>query len=169
VSVVNLKIDGFSLAQQARITRRLEQKRRRFLRYADSVPNAKADPEIVEDVRREADHLNRQRVATRKLARSNHIAYCFLRTNGGVPFKAIEAKSFTQPDWMRIEALIRVNAGGDPRVVRQRFAEWLDDAGVNLTEVYDGEGKLTKLDDVSWKSAPPKPKRTRASNGAPAA
>lgn len=53
--------------------------------------------------------------------RSAHVAYGFLR---GLPYKRIEAKTKTDPNWSRVEDLIKKYGDGDIRVRLQRFAEW---------------------------------------------
>lgn len=125
---VYLKVKGMTLAQEIRIIRRLEKKRRdhsRRQRERGSSPY-----QIVEA---EYGALQRHRLELRALARISHIAYTFLRRIGETPFTAIEAKSFTAPQWGKIEAEIvrfaQRDARYDIREVMQRFSSWKEAAG----------------------------------------
>lgn len=57
--------------------------------------------------------------------RSAHVAYGFLN---GLPYKRIEPNTKTDPNWSRVEDLIKKYGDGDIRVRLQRFAEWKEAA-----------------------------------------
>lgn len=79
-------------------------------------------------------------------ARAAHLAYGFLR---GVPYRAMEQKSYTPPPWMQFERIKRKDGSGWdyvqkpdpiermalkyggalPQDIKQRLAEWKDAAG----------------------------------------
>lgn len=101
---VYLKIKVTSLAAEARLIRAEE---RRW--PGQSVVRTGLHQHRVLDVRRES--------------RSACLAYGFLR---GRAYRVLEATSFTEPDWKRVQTLVEKYAGGDPRDIRQRFAEWKD-------------------------------------------
>jgi hypothetical protein len=62
----------------------------------------------------------------RKEARSANLAYGFYLGRG---YGRMEQTCHERPDLARVEALVMKYSGGiDPREVRQRFAQWLDEA-----------------------------------------
>lgn len=158
---VYLKIKGLSIAQEQRIIRRIERKRRDFLRKVDP------DHQGAAVAFSERQRLYKHRMELRKIARSAHIAYTFIRTRGEVPFHKIEQKSYTQPDWAEVSRLVDKYGVIDPanddiRIVQQVFARWIDEAGIELQAV-EKNGKRA-LDDINWKPAPGRKKRTRPSD-----
>jgi hypothetical protein len=65
----------------------------------------------------------------RKEARDTHIALHFLR---GKSYSTVEHLAFSQPDWDNIERMILTYAEEDPRVIKQRYEEWCQDAEAHL-------------------------------------
>ena len=61
----------------------------------------------------------------RSESRSSHVAYGFLR---GLPYSRIEANTKSEPDWSRVEALVKKYGEDDPRDRMQRFSEWKEAA-----------------------------------------
>jgi hypothetical protein len=113
---VYLKVKVTSLAEEARIIRRIARKVRaahdRKRHPGDVPPQAwfGLNAHRTFDVRREA--------------RSSHLAYGFLR---GVPYRAMEEKAHEAPNWKRVEQLVTKYGEGDPRERMQRFSEWKEE------------------------------------------
>lgn len=103
-----LKVKIKSLASEARIIR-LEERRAR----------ARNRRELRIGL---ADH---RRGIIRKTARSSLLAYGFLRD---VPYRVMEQKTHTEPDWGAVQRMIQNFGNGDKRDLTQRFAEWKDAA-----------------------------------------
>lgn len=110
---VYLKVKISSLAAESRIIRSLELKRRAYLRRTTGVAGDTAFWGLRKhrtwDVRREA--------------RSSCLAYGFLR---GRPYRALEEKCYSKPDWKRVQYLIERYGEGDKRSLVQKFSEWKD-------------------------------------------
>lgn len=64
-----------------------------------------------------------RRFDVRNESRSASLAYGFLR---GRPYKAMEAKCWTQPDWSRVEKLAIKYGGETSQEIKQRFQQWKD-------------------------------------------
>lgn len=153
---------GRLISQQAaaRIAKRLERQqqdriaRTRYLR--EQIARGEANeiagiPHIGEalnqqiaDNEKQHREIYRERTHTiRKEARAIHLAYGFAR---GVPFKAMEQKSWSPPEWGSIERHVRASHNeSEYGTVLQQFAEWRDAAG-------------------RWEQPPAKPAKYRASN-----
>lgn len=97
---VYLKVKIKSLAAESAIIRKDEQRHRGDLRTSLYLHR-------ILEVRREA--------------RSAGLAYGFLR---GRDYRRLEAKSYTAPDWSRVEGLIKKYGEGDARERMQKFSEW---------------------------------------------
>ena len=93
-----LKIKLKSLAAEARIIRAQERKTKG--KHNDT---------------RESLYLHRTK-DVRGEARATHVAYGFLR---GREYACIEPKSYTQPDWKRVEAMVKKYG-----VLDEKFAAW---------------------------------------------
>lgn len=122
-----LKIKGLTLAQEARIIKKIEQNRR-------TNPNLRAQ-------------LHKHRtVDVRNEARSTHIALGFLR---GTTMQQMERplkldrvkgdKNFTRtaPNWKRIEQLVNKYGGqyfDNPQALAQAFAEFKDTGSVGVQD-----------------------------------
>lgn len=119
---VYLKVKAASLAAEARIIRKLEQKTRAYLRRT---PNWPDDPKLLENGAAVAfwGLRNHRTNEVRREARATCLAIGFLR---GRPYKTLEAKCYTPPDWKRVQTLIEKYGEGDKRDLVQRFAEWKD-------------------------------------------
>ena len=115
---IHLKVKYASLAEEAKIIRRLERKAlkraRRVKAWSEQYPLTN-DAKVFQSLR-----CHRKEVV-RPEARSTHLAYGFLR---GRDYKQIESKCYNQPDWPRIEKLIEKYGEGDKRDLMQRFSEW---------------------------------------------
>lgn len=61
----------------------------------------------------------------RQESRSACLAYGFLR---GHTYQQLEARSYTRPDWKRVQTLVEKYGEGDSRERMQRFAAWKDEA-----------------------------------------
>lgn len=122
MSKTYLKIKLMSLAAEAKIIRRQEQKlvkRRRQLRAAGrDVPN---------DIGGLSDVLvsmhNHRTLEVRREARSAHLAYGYLR---GTPYRAMEwrCEDYHQPNWKRVLEI--VNKFGSMKHTAEALAEWAD-------------------------------------------
>jgi len=110
---LELRIKGFTLAQEARIIRRYE---RRLAKAARYVPLLGA--------KRESLYRHRKDVVQPE-ARATYLAFGFLR---GMPYSSIEQKRYTDPDWAKIETMVNRYGEGDSRDRLQRFASWKDSA-----------------------------------------
>ena len=160
-----LKAMNISLAQQARIIRRLEQKNRaaaannrRFLKKlkkSEQTESTKASIALVSEQMAahntaRADLYRGRTYTTRTARRSAHLAYNFWR---GTPYNRVEMRCWSPPDWAEIERLVKlhtvttdgVTGGEDIRVAMQLFAQWKDEVG-------------------AWMPPPPKPPQPRPSN-----
>lgn len=108
---VFLKVKIKSLADEARIIKHEEQKRRG--------PRHGPGPERF--------WLHSHRVfGVRPEARCALIAYGFLR---GRPYEVVENNAKTQPDWERVQKLVEKFGEDDVRHLRQRFSEWCPSEG----------------------------------------
>ena len=112
---VFLKVKIKSLAAEARIIKREEQKRRKAWR---SVTRA----ETKKETGRQARGLREHRIGqVRPESRCALVAYGFLR---GRPYKVVENSAKSEPDWDRVQRLIEKFGTDDVRELRQKFAEW---------------------------------------------
>jgi len=75
---------------------------------------------------REALYFHRTKDIRPELRCAN-LAYGFLK---GIPYKTMETKAYTQPDWTRVRKLAEKFGEDDSRVIAQRYAQWLSEAGV---------------------------------------
>jgi hypothetical protein len=107
MSTVYLKIKIMSLAAEARIIRAEQARHRNRGRGGPSDVWWGLHHHRTRDVRSEA--------------RSASLAYGFLR---GRALARIEQRTHTQPNWKRVEDLIRKYGEGDLRERMQRFTEW---------------------------------------------
>ena len=137
MSVIQLKIKIQSLVAEARLIRDEEQRlKKRAQRGRERLAKAKLDgntergEQIIarllnDDGVRVSLHGHRTR-DIRHEARSAHLAYGMIR---GVPYSAMEPFSITDPNWKRVEELVRkfsptVRAGDN----FMEFAIWARDA-----------------------------------------
>lgn len=68
---------------------------------------------------------SRYRTKIAPFARAAHIARSYLL---GRSYDEIEGLAYTPPDWAMVEALVSAHWTLDPRIERQQFARWLDEA-----------------------------------------
>jgi hypothetical protein len=118
MSKTYLKIKLMSLAAEAKIIRRQEQKlvkRRRQLRAA-----GKEVPETSDVL---VSLHNHRTLDVRSEARSAHLAYGYLR---GTPYRAMEwrCEDYHQPKWKRVLEI--VNKFGSMKHTAEALAEWAD-------------------------------------------
>ncbi|WP_293862443.1 hypothetical protein [uncultured Alsobacter sp.] len=111
-----LKVKIMSLAAEARIIRKLQNRRAAYL----------VAKHLAKGLDREWSGLHaHRRFDVRCETRSAHLAYGFLR---GRPYRAMEAKCWQGPDWKRVQQLVEKFGEGDRRELVQKFAEWKDAA-----------------------------------------
>lgn len=143
-----LKVKSASLAAESRIIRRRERHtlaNARALSGIFSVRHKKDEPhpEMPEKTKRasalddaaqkaqEAYDLfwgltHHRKNVVRKEARDTHIALHFLK---GKPYDSVEEFAHSQPNWDNIERMVlKYSDKDDPRVVKQRFEQWLQEA-----------------------------------------
>jgi len=152
MSTIELKVKNKTLAAEAQIIRKEENKLRRqidYLRVRD--PHCKTKMVIssppgadynrtyyrishgwTPEAKALLDQLNglseHRRKDVRMERRASHLAYCFLR---GTPYKKIEQSTHSRPKWAAVERMVKRFSGEDERVVLQRFAEWTSEEGRN--------------------------------------
>jgi hypothetical protein len=111
---IELKIKGYTLAQEARIIKRYEKS---LLRASRRHPELAA--------KRESLRCHNYLVV-RPEARATYLAYGFIR---GLSYKTIEPLRYTDPLWDRVEAMVKKYGSGDSRILLQQYAAWKDAAG----------------------------------------
>lgn len=121
----HLKIKICSLAAESKIIRREERK----WPGLTAEQHAAYDPFLsltrpLPFNMRQSLHLHRVN-DVRKATRAALLAYGFLR---GRTYGQIENKTKNAPDWIRVIRTITQFSSEDPRVLQQRFAEWIDDS-----------------------------------------
>jgi hypothetical protein len=109
-----LRIKNDCLAFQSRLMRREENKALYHARRGDG--DAETFRELIHNAR--TDRL-------RKQARSSHLAYGFLK---GIPYPIMEQSCHERPDFPDIEAIALRYSSFDPRITKQQFAQWEDEA-----------------------------------------
>ena len=113
-----LKIKLKSLAVEAGIIRHEERKLGRAFSWTCDPNNETTPNGDFNNLRNEmAEH---RRGVVRSEARHTHLAYGFLR---GRAYLHIEPGCQRQPDWARVEAMVR--RYGDGAYVREHWAQWL--------------------------------------------
>lgn len=126
-----LKVKLKSLAEEARIIRhekRRAKARARWLRKNASY-RADATDSAIWKASMVVNNLHKHNVqVVRKEQRASYLAYGFLR---GMPYKRIEQRIKSEPDWDRVQNIASrftngENGYADPRVVAQKIAEWKD-------------------------------------------
>jgi hypothetical protein len=108
-----LQVKLISLADESRTIRRIEHKLKRAQK---NWPKLKAERESLRDHRKDD-------VASS--SRATALAYGFLK---GKPYKAIEARRFTDPDWKSIERMVKTYAAVGTDLTKQLEA-WKAEAG----------------------------------------
>jgi hypothetical protein len=122
MSLTTLKVKRLSLASESKHIRRLEKAKARAANRARKA-NKDGLAELSE-AERHSLYLHRINVV-RKAARVAHLADGFLR---GLPYAAMENFAYTSPDWDKVEDNAVRFSSDDERTVKQRFAEWKDQA-----------------------------------------
>lgn len=122
MSRTELKVKRLSLAAESKIIRRLEKAKARSANRARKA--AKDGLAQLSEAERHSLYLHRINVV-RKEARASHLADGFIR---GVPYAVMENFAYSEPEWDRVERIATKFTTEDERVVKQRFAEWLDQA-----------------------------------------
>lgn len=142
---VYLKIKIKSLAEEAKMIRREERKQNpghRARVRARRILSGHRNPVMKEGMTVEQVHARARKILrpanekamdsfwglrfhrteeVRDEARSSHVAYGFLR---GRPYKTVENSAKTEPDWTRVEQLVKKYGEDDVRDRMQRFSEW---------------------------------------------
>lgn len=143
---IELKVKNKSLAAEARIIRREEDKlkawelRHRSRRHDFKSKTVKDDRGVEHtkvsggwDSKSDELHNKRmqlaahRRVLVRQERRAAHLAFCFLK---GTDYLKVESSAKSRPDWGKIERLAKRYGDQDERVIAQRFAEWKSHAKV---------------------------------------
>lgn len=135
---IELKIKEKSLAAEARIIRAEEMKcrmtARKLLAKTASLPEGpRPTTEQIEKWQRIAQQRRNIRVSlhehrihkVRTITRATHLARGFLK---GTPYKAMEQKAYSKPNWDAVEKMIKSYGKGDERSLMQRFSEWKEAA-----------------------------------------
>lgn len=141
---VYLRVKIYTLAQEARIIRKYERRRKIAIRAEQKfgVENVLPIAEWTAAAAVEVERLHNHRCGVvRPEARASHLVANFFR---GTALKAAEAKSYEPPDWPKMTKMVERfrPETSTPQEILQRFAEWKDAAG-------------------EWVCPPPKPKRIR--------
>lgn len=135
---IYLKIKALSLAEEARVIKAQEQ--RLLRRIAKARARLALDPNhiatgagLLNAVSAWNGIRSHRIFEVRREARCTNLAVGFLR---GRAYRIMEAVCWKEPDWKRVAEIAEKyrpdNASqplNDPRVLRQRFAEWKDAAG----------------------------------------
>jgi len=111
-----LKVKIMSLGAESRIIRQQERAIKRRTKIAQS--NGDARSKIFWGLREHRLH------EVRPEARASCLAYGFLR---GRTYRRMEQICYTKPDWAKVER-IAIKYGTDERDIKQRFAQWKDEA-----------------------------------------
>lgn len=131
-----LKCKAIALAVEARAFKQQEQREKRLLdkwKARAQLGRIKAaqrggalgpDPKTVSSAVLRGIHLHRVNVI-RKEARCALLAYGFVR---GLSYVSMENFAWTQPDWDRVEKLAIRYSDTTEQDVKQRFAQWRDEA-----------------------------------------
>ncbi len=109
-----LKVKICSLAAEARIIKRMEKRLFKAVRR---------NPKCQE----QAQSLFWHRIGdVRWASRDTLLAYGFLR---GHPYKTMEPKRYSDPDWKAIANMVSKYGHGDGRAIMQHFEQWKQSAG----------------------------------------
>ena len=110
---------GYLIEQEENI--RWEKKKYRAFKGKSPKPFDHTGPSILRQ------RLHEHRMQIRREVRAAHLAYGFLR---GRSYRTIENKTKNAPNWHRVIKII-LQFGREPdQVLRQRFAEWIDNSGL---------------------------------------
>lgn len=117
---LNLKIKIKSLAAEAKIIR---QEERKYLKHARACESEEHAEEHRFTMRSLQSH---RKGGVRSEQRCSLLAYGFLK---GMPYKRMEqsCRENNKPNWDTIEKMA-IRFGADQRDIKQRFAEWKDEA-----------------------------------------
>ena len=128
-----LKIKIKSLASEARMIRLEERKVKGYIRYRNRNVSSKEQPSKIDGrLRTLREGLHYHRIFdVRRESRSSCVAYGFLR---GRDYGQIEQKCYSLPDWQKVQQIVLSFALDDQRVVKQRFANWIDGAEERLIQ-----------------------------------
>lgn len=98
----------------------------RVAKWVDQKPPAYAAAPGANDAFALFYELHQHRVVkVRKVSRSSHLAYGFLR---GVAYGRMEAKRWTKPNFAEVERIAVRFSGESEQNVKQRFEQWLSEA-----------------------------------------
>lgn len=130
---IYLKANISTLAAQTRILRKLAKSRCNKLRatrhWASANGNSVATfPNYVEMTKEFKNLTGRRRLASRQ-ARHVGLAYGFIR---GRSYRQMEKTTYSSPYWPEVIVYIGAFSKQDPRVWKQRLAQWLDEGQVLL-------------------------------------
>lgn len=144
-----LKVKVCSLAAEARIIRRQEERVKRRARRGRERLRAAGNTKVgsgLSDADRDIWHgLRSHRTGLRTDLRHAHLAYGFLR---GRKYRQMEQWCLEEPDWDEVQDLVvRYRGKADDREIRQHFSEWLQ--GIEDRTVLPS-GKVQFRKPPSW-------------------
>lgn len=131
---LHLQLKNAALAAEIRLIRRKEVARKRNLRKArdarriqsDDGARSKAGEPLPPDWEAPLTSIYLHRVnVVRPHARTNHLAYCFLR---GTPYAECERLCYRKPNFEDVLKFALKFKEVSEQVVRQRYSQWLDEA-----------------------------------------
>lgn len=127
-SITGIRIANEALAASLR-KMKFEERRHRDCARWQLNDNRYSRPKVVEArvslSQRHQIYVHRKRVIEPAM-RASYLAYAFLR---GMPLRRVENAALSRPKWdMVTELILRHSGKDDERVVRQRLAEWIDEA-----------------------------------------
>jgi len=121
-----LKTKCCSLAEEAKIIRRLERSRIKKGRRAASLGKTEAANYHYSVLFGLRDHRTRD---VRQESRHSNLAYGFIK---GREYNEIEQSAFKQPNWKRVQTLVEKYGEGDKTILLENFATWKNKAIVSF-------------------------------------
>lgn len=124
-SSLELRVKGYTLAQEARILRRLVNRQKRKIKGTKLRRLTEKSTPTYNKLR---EHLLK---VVRPEARACHLARAFLK---GFSYERIETIAYSIPPLPRVWYLVNKYAKGDPRDIAQQFEEWQQGAIKHYSE-----------------------------------
>lgn len=132
---IELKVKACSLAAEARIIRKLanilRNKQKRAREQGDLLTDEHhrlAAVDRAKSLREQRLNItDHRRTVVRTEARATHLARAFI---GGMPYKRVEAKCWTQPDWQKVLVMVKkyMVPDQDNRPLADRIKDWREAA-----------------------------------------
>lgn len=137
---IYLKANVCTIAAQTRIMKRLEKSRRDSLRatraWADKNGHAVAALANYNEMTKEYQTLQTRRRLAGRQARHVGLAYGFIR---GRTYRQMEQTTYSSPYWPEVMVYIGVFSKEDPRVWKQKLAQWFDEGQVPLPKCQEAD------------------------------